>query len=347
MVRYYKPFLFIILLWSCCLVPGRAQSPVVLGKATEVAALFKEKANAKTTNAIGGTKTNVISHNLPGQIPLELNLNVSRKEGLADVYSGNVNNLKNSNFFLKVTGNDLSGLILLRDQHKAFQYSSGANGLAYLEEVNIDEVVCAEYQAGPVASNAASDQPTIAAAVPDLQSLPGAEAVVLLDFDGQYVNSPYWNNGNPINAAPANLTATEMVEVWKLISEDYKPFMINITTSEAVYQKAPANRRLRAIFTPTNTAAPGSGGVAYISFFTRGNETPCWIFNSGIKGAGDAGSHEIGHTLGLQHDGRTSPSESYFLGQSSWAPIMGAGYSKTMVQWSKGEYPAANNTEDD
>ena len=31
----------------------------------------------------------------------------------------------------------------------------------------------------------------------------------------------------------------------------------------------------------------------------------------------------------------------------SWAPIMGVGYDKNVTQWSKGEYPDANNQQDD
>lgn len=63
--------------------------------------------------------------------------------------------------------------------------------------------------------------------------------------------------------------------------------------------------------------------------------------------------HEIGHQLGLSHDG--SPSGAYFNGLSAfkWVPIMGnfrAGNSmvnQVVYQWSKGEYNTANNQEDD
>ena len=34
-------------------------------------------------------------------------------------------------------------------------------------------------------------------------------------------------------------------------------------------------------------------------------------------------------------------------GATGWAPIMGNGYSRELTQWSKGEYPDANNSEDD
>jgi len=52
----------------------------------------------------------------------------------------------------------------------------------------------------------------------------------------------------------------------------------------------------------------------------------------------------------LSHDGTTTGT-AYYTGQGSgatgWAPIMGVGYYQALVQWSKGEYPNANNTEDD
>ncbi|MCX2739650.1 Ig-like domain-containing protein [Pontibacter anaerobius] len=148
------------------------------------------------------------------------------------------------------------------------------------------------------------------------------------------------------------MTEAEMEEVWKLMSEDFRPFDLNVTTSEAVFNNAPADRRMRVIFTPTNYFAPGYGGYAYIGSFTFGStsygETPCWVWNAGVIGAGEAGSHEVGHTLGLVHDGRGAPySEEYYSGHDSWAPIMGTGYYRSVVQWSKGEYAYANNTEDD
>jgi hypothetical protein len=70
---------------------------------------------------------------------------------------------------------------------------------------------------------------------------------------------------------------------------------------------------------------------------------------NGEKYIAEAISHEVGHNLGLNHDGTST--QGYYTGQGSgatgWAPIMGVGYYQPLSQWSKGEYPGANNNEDD
>lgn len=63
----------------------------------------------------------------------------------------------------------------------------------------------------------------------------------------------------------------------------------------------------------------------------------------------EAASHELGHNLGLSHDGTSSSSyySGHGTGLTSWAPIMGFSYQANVTQWSKGEYSGANNTQDD
>src|SRR5665213_3050292 len=66
--------------------------------------------------------------------------------------------------------------------------------------------------------------------LPMLSSFPSAQATIFLDFDGQYVQSSLWNGGNPLNCAPSGLTDAQIVEIFNRVSEDYRPFNINITT---------------------------------------------------------------------------------------------------------------------
>ncbi len=301
--------------------------------------------NLNADNKTGGETTIQISSNKS----LVLDVNVSKSVLGNATIIGQVSNEKNASFYLHGNASNLQGSFILKDKKEAYTFTTNTNGDAVISPIDIDKLICTEYQKAPaVAANKNKAQLGSIAGVYDLQSLPGAEAVVLLDFDGQVVTGSYWNGGNTINAAPSGFDNNTILEIWDLMSEDYLPFALNITTSEAVYQAAPANRRMRCIFTPTNTAAPGSGGVAYIGSFSWGNETPCWVFNGGVKGAGEAGSHEIGHTVGLLHDGRnTTPHEEYYAGNGNWAPIMGVGYYVGMVQFSKGEYPFASNSEDD
>lgn len=266
----------------------------------------------------------------------------------SEVFSGKIANEPYASFRFSARENQIRGFISLPKRKLAYAISSNERHELIASPTDINRIICIEYTgAEPEVAEALQAVPPSTSTVFTLQSFPSATATAYLDFDGETVSGTQWASGATINAVPGNFSETDIRNIFNLVSEDYRGFNINITTDINIYNKAPKNRRMRCIFTPTNTASPGAGGVAYIGSFTWGNETPCWVFNSGAKNAGEAASHEIGHTLNLRHDGRTSPSEDYFTGQGNWCPIMGAGYSKSVVQWSKGEYANANNTEDD
>ena len=241
------------------------------------------------------------------------------------------------------------------------------------------------YYQEPARTEGASSSPTAeaAAAAPLdqtflLHSKPGSQRTIYLDFNGQDVSNTVWNtpeHGLPARSHPAwtldgdrttfNNSEREAVQsVWRRVAEDYAPFDVDVTTQDpgtAALTRIDAADQVygtRALISPSTTAASklcnGScGGVAYIGVFDTTNSAryqPAWIFPQSLgddrKSIAEAVSHEVGHTLGLTHDGVTGGT-SYYGGHATWAPIMGVGYSRPITQWSEGDYKGANNDQDD
>jgi subtilisin-like proprotein convertase family protein len=200
-----------------------------------------------------------------------------------------------------------------------------------------------------------------------LHSNPGATKVIYLDFDGYTTSGTFWNtdftngqdfttppydfNGNP---AFSNAELEQIQRIWERVTEDFLPFNVDVTTEdpgvEALRNLGGADDEwgIRVVM-GEDQMNTGAGGIAYIGSFTWDTDTPCFVFNPTETGVAEAISHEVGHTLGLLHDG--DPPFGYYQGHgtgaTSWAPIMGVGYYVSLVQWSEGDYPNANNQEDD
>ncbi|MFM9088602.1 MAG: beta strand repeat-containing protein, partial [Cyanobium sp.] len=89
-----------------------------------------------------------------------------------------------------------------------------------------------------------------------------------------------------------------------------------------------------------------AGGIAYIDSFNWNSATPCFVYNTGVIGVSEAVSHEVGHTLGLSHDGTQSGSSYYSghgSGENGWASIMGVGYYQSVTTWDDGTFYNSNN----
>jgi hypothetical protein len=186
--------------------------------------------------------------------------------------------------------------------------------------------------------------------------------------------------------SPTTFNSSELAvikSVWRQVAEDFAPFDVDVTTEdpgfEAINRTDASDQRYgtRALITRSVSPCPngktlyqsvcsaGCGGVAYVGVFddygTGGRHAfyqPALVFQNGTgsraKSIAEAASHEVGHNVGLRHDGTTTGCGSdglsacgYYAGHGSWAPIMGVGYQAAITQWSRGEYAGANNTQDD
>jgi hypothetical protein len=293
-----------------------------------------------------------------GEAVATVNLVQTEPDG-TERMGGSVANSPGGSFFLGSSNKEFGGMILLPESGLAYVIGEDADGTMLLRERPLSEVVCQKMSASempPAPGGLPMPIPVPEGSPPILSSRPSATAVLYLDFDGETVTDTAWNHGNTIVADPAQLTNAEISDTWSRVREDFWPFNIDVTTNLQRYANAPVGRRIRVIITPTDAAAPGTGGVAYVNIFSlAGNNPsfsatiPCWVFNQGIVGSAETISHEIGHTLGLVHDGM--PGQEYYEGHGSgvvgWAPIMGVGFYRPLVQWSKGEYANASNQEDD
>lgn len=186
------------------------------------------------------------------------------------------------------------------------------------------------------------------AQVPKLSSNPSASATIFLDFDGHTVQTPYWNGGTRFYATPSGLSTEKITTAFYQIAEDFSPFNLNITTDSTAYFAAPINKRQRIIITAYSSWYGSAGGVAYLNCFTWGLEIPGFVFANLLgyneKNIGEASSHETGHTLGLNHQTLYDANCNFVYeynpgsgsGTTSWAPIMGNSYGKTLTLWHKG-----------
>jgi subtilisin-like proprotein convertase family protein len=209
-----------------------------------------------------------------------------------------------------------------------------------------------------------------------LHSRPGAEKIIYLDLDGLVLQDSLWNDPDPDNVgdeiptiivppysvdADGSFTNAELIniqQIWERVTEDFRPFDVDVTTEDPGSEVLDDNG-IRVAIGGSNDVWLGQnvGGIAVIGSFGDGSGTPCFVFPDNVamgdpKAVAEAASHEVGHTVGLYHKGlvvlgQQNPTE-YYVGHgpglgfpTGWAPIMGVGYGQELTQWSFGQYPNA------
>ena len=208
---------------------------------------------------------------------------------------------------------------------------------------------------------------------------------IYLDFDGHVTQhtpwngvfslatdntSKIWTTAYSLDADPlfSDVELAAIQNMWQRVSECFSPFHVDVTTEEPPVSDlintgaGDARWGVRVLIGDSfPSPAPGAGGVAYVGAFGAqvgtGVDIPCFAFSTAQGNdnfvIGYTCVHETGHTLGLNHDGLLPDLTfaTYYLGHGTgptgWAPFMGAGYGKSLIQWSQGEYVLANNYEDD
>ncbi|MCK5665003.1 MAG: hypothetical protein KAI17_16035, partial [Thiotrichaceae bacterium] len=161
-----------------------------------------------------------------------------------------------------------------------------------------------------------------------LHSKPCAANVVYLDFTGHFLTGTAWNNNSDgtttdYQALPfdkdgdttifSDLERSDIAEIWHRIAEDFTAFNIDVTTEEPASFGPNIGRILiTSDHDAYNTPMPHytAGGVAYVNVWGASyyeSYQPALVYYDNLASApyyiAEASSHELGHNLGLSHDG--------------------------------------------
>ena len=281
--------------------------------------------------------------------------------------AGRHRDAEDSVFFLKGDGKTLRGFLVLHGQKKAWEYSTDARGVVSVKPVPLSRVYPDLDEDFQRSNRSTASLAQIAAAHPVYSPMALRQAPHIGPYNNQDVTKLESKPGSPyvfyLNTAavmsgstPLNgVTKENMYRAWQSVADQYSMLQLNITTNKAVYDAAKAASVLRTgiinfinqdgrSFAPVHSFGTTSAGTLY--------RNPSSGFDYGY-GIGMTGAHEVGHQMGMLHDGGGTGGE-YFEGIAAfqWGPIMGnywmgGSWANQLFTWSKGEYNTASNREDD
>lgn len=281
--------------------------------------------------------------------------------------SGRHRDAEDSLFFLKGDGKSLRGFLVLHGQKKAWEYSTDARGVVSVKPVPLSRVYPDLDEDFQRSNRSTASLAQIAAAHPVYSPMALRQAPHIGPYNNQDVTKLESKPGSPyvfyLNTAavmsgstPLNgVTKENMYRAWQSVADQYSMLQLNVTTNKAVYDAAKASSVLRTgiinfvnqdgrSFAPVHSFGTTSAGTLY--------RNPASGFDYGY-GIGMTGAHEVGHQMGMLHDGGGTGGE-YFEGIAAfqWGPIMGnywmgGSWTNQLFTWSRGEYNTASNQEDD
>jgi hypothetical protein len=233
--------------------------------------------------------------------------------------------------------------------------------------------------ASTVISRMAADDPAKVVNPFQLHSKPNSSNILYLDFDGMTWQTGNWwigaygisvgstSPGFDLDGNPLTFIESEksiIAQIWANVSEDFSVFDVDVTTErpsgsrETLFNSKGAYALI--LTDPVLQTGCGCGGIAHLDTFGSGQTFLHPALNFSKFGdyyaqgwdVAEIISHEIGHNLGLAHDGQTMGTnpppndwkDEYYTGHGAWTPIMGAGRGRGISHWSYGGYPYARTT---